>query len=277
MPRTRKSAKQSVDIREPAGLIGSPAPKLSGTVHTLPIYEKGREPSNYIQTYTGLRFYPLNPRVEEVTLADRARALSMESRFTGHTKYLYVVAEHVVRAARLALNDKRFFQYRVARYPHTKNGPSETNKHRARITLHHDDSEAYLRDLARPIKRMPEAKAFQEAEAHLEEVCFAREGLYNVNADDYKEYDNAMLKCEAMSLLPGGARDDWKDEQWFKDVTLEVPPIGYPWHPRLAELEYLALHDELFIGAPTHYKRLSLWGNRALYWVGCVMKKIIGW
>lgn len=272
MPRTRKSTKQSVDIREPAGLLGTPAPVEQA------FYEKGREPRNYIQTYSGVRFYPLNPRVDEVRLVDRARALSMESRFTGHTKYLYVVAEHVVRAARLALADKNFWEYpNGADWSSEAKQPSLENKYRAKVTLHHDDSEAYLRDLARPIKRMPEAKAFQDAEARLEEVCFEREGLYNVQHDVYKEYDNAMLKCEALSLLPGGPNGDWKDADWFRGVTIEVPPITYPWHSRLAELEYLALHDELFLGKPVHYKRLSLWGNRALYRIGCVAKWIIGW
>ncbi len=44
---------------------------------------------SWIQTYTGKKFYPLNPRSEDINLIDIAHALSMQCRFTGHTKRFY--------------------------------------------------------------------------------------------------------------------------------------------------------------------------------------------
>ena len=49
---------------------------------------------NWMLTYTGRRFYPIDPRPEDVCTEDIAHALSRICRFAGNTYCFYSVAEH---------------------------------------------------------------------------------------------------------------------------------------------------------------------------------------
>ena len=51
---------------------------------------------SYIETVSGRKFYFLNPNPEDIDIEDIAHALSMQCRFTGHTKWFYSVAEHAI-------------------------------------------------------------------------------------------------------------------------------------------------------------------------------------
>lgn len=51
---------------------------------------------DWMQTYTGRRFYPLDPRSDEIDPADIAHALSLLCRYGGHVDRFYSVAEHCV-------------------------------------------------------------------------------------------------------------------------------------------------------------------------------------
>jgi hypothetical protein len=92
----------------------------------------------WIQTYTGKKFYPLDPRAEEVNINDIAYVLAGEWRFGGHCSPRISVAQHSVMVSEhLPLN-------------------------LALWGLLHDASEAYVRDLNRPIKqRLPEYKSIE--------------------------------------------------------------------------------------------------------------------
>ncbi len=90
---------------------------------------QGERFGDWMQTYTGLKFWPLDPRPEEVDIEDIAHALSLTCRFNGHCRRFYSVAQHSVLVGRL-LDD-----------------PDS-----ARWGLLHDAAEAYLQDAVRPIK-----------------------------------------------------------------------------------------------------------------------------
>lgn len=83
---------------------------------------------DWIQTYTGRQFWPLDPKPEEVCIEDIAHALSQQCRYAGHTIRFYSVAQHSVEIA-----------LRVPRAA-------------ALWGLLHDAAEAYLVDLPRPVK-----------------------------------------------------------------------------------------------------------------------------
>lgn len=51
---------------------------------------------DWMQTYTGRRFYPLDPRPDEIDPEDIAHALSLLCRYGGHVDRFYSVAEHCV-------------------------------------------------------------------------------------------------------------------------------------------------------------------------------------
>jgi len=88
----------------------------------------------WIATYTGGRFYPLDPRPEDVCIADIAHSLSQICRFNGQTLQFYSVAQHSVLVSKLL----------------GQGGPSPIHEF---MGLKHDAAEAYLCDLVRPIKR----------------------------------------------------------------------------------------------------------------------------
>ena len=98
----------------------------------------------YLSTYTGKKFYPYDPRPEQICIEDIAHGLSMLCRFVGQCRFFFSVAEHSIAVARLLPANLKLFG------------------------LLHDASEAYLADLPRPVKAgLPEYKAI---EANVERV-----------------------------------------------------------------------------------------------------------
>jgi hypothetical protein len=61
--------------------------------------------AQWLQTNSGGRFYPFNPRVEDVNIADIAHALSLLCRYGGHVDRFYSVAEHCVLMADWVLHE----------------------------------------------------------------------------------------------------------------------------------------------------------------------------
>ena len=55
--------------------------------------------TEWIQTYTGVKFYPLNPCMDDIDIIDIAHSLSLQCRFTGHLSEFYSVAQHSVMVA----------------------------------------------------------------------------------------------------------------------------------------------------------------------------------
>src|SRR5271166_4295857 len=91
---------------------------------------------SYIQTYTGIRFDILNPTPEMITIDDIAHHLANCCRFTGAVKWHYSVAQHSYYASLIA-------------------GP-QWRPRLALEALMHDASEAYICDMARPMKHFTE-------------------------------------------------------------------------------------------------------------------------
>lgn len=131
---------------------------------------------DWCQTATGIAFWPLDPRVEEVCDEDIAHALSMQCRFGGHCSTFYSIAEHSVRLSLIV--------------------PPED----ALAGLLHDAAEAYLADLPRPVKlSMPEYSRIERRVAH---VIGRRYGIDLVLLpESVKAADNIMLATEKRDLM----------------------------------------------------------------------------
>lgn len=169
---------------------------------------KNRGP--WIQTYTGRAFYPLNPRSEEIELEDIAHALSMQCRFTGHVKEFYSVAEHCVRVS--------WMIDALAGYSMISN-----NHHVSAFWgLMHDAPEAYLVDVARPIKHMDLMKPYRDIEKRTMDVICDRFGMSHREPPEVKESDRILLAVEARDLM-SPLRPGW--ESWTK--YLEMAPKDY--------------------------------------------------
>ena len=131
-----------------------------------------------IQVIGGGLFDVMNPDSGAIEMDDIAHALGMICRFNGHTLRFYSVAEHCVHMS---------FQV-----------PEEFALH----ALLHDAAEAYVSDLARPIKEtLPD---FEEIEAQVLESIYKALGLVYPDANAWrviKEADLRMLATERAQLM----------------------------------------------------------------------------
>ena len=46
---------------------------------------------DYIHTYSGKKFCPLDPKIEDIDINDISHALSLMTRANGHYKYFYYI------------------------------------------------------------------------------------------------------------------------------------------------------------------------------------------
>ena len=168
----------------------------------------------FMQTYTGRRFYPLDPNPSDVCIEDIAHALAMICRFNGHVREFYSVAEHSVHVSRIV--------------------PPEY----ALAGLLHDASEAYIADVSRPVKHTAAMMEYRCIEHTLMHKVFDAFRLADTwDSPDVEQADAQMLALEAWSLLP---YDPWMDELPAPaDVTLGL------WGPSEAKRRFLERYAEL--------------------------------
>lgn len=131
--------------------------------------------NKWIQTAGGRPFWPLNPREQDVSIEDIAHALSMKCRYTGHCLDFYSVAQHSVIVSRIV-------------------PPKD-----ALWGLMHDATEAYLPDVARPVKKA--LAGFCEIEDRLM-ACIARAlKLTGGIPTSVHRADLVMLATESRDLM----------------------------------------------------------------------------
>lgn len=178
-----------------------------------------------IHTYTGKRYNVLNPDPRQVDIIDIAHHLSNLNRFTGATLYPYSIAQHAVLCSQ-----------EVWRFvPHI-------DKHLLDFiefcTLHHDDPEAYVNDLSRPLKYSQGMSGYRDLEdENWKAIAVALDIPYNL-PPYVKLVDDAMCCTEGNRLL-----HDPKPEHW--DFAPKLPIILERWSPETARARYLARHDYL--------------------------------
>jgi hypothetical protein len=166
----------------------------------------------WIQTFSGVKVFPLHPRIEDIKIEDIAHALSLQCRFADHVREFYSVADHCLHVAAIV--------------PHQD----------ALWGLLHDASEAYLVDFPRPVKRHLLGKAYREAEARLMAAICERFGLPVDQPDSVTEADHRILITEQRDLL-GPSPDKWTEEQGVavEPYTFHIVPMD----PKTAWLHFL--------------------------------------
>lgn len=169
---------------------------------------------DFMQTFTGRQFWPLDARPEEVDVDDIAHSLSLQCRYAGHCLRFYSVAEHSVR---------------VARWLRERGESAQT----VLTGLLHDATEAYLVDIPRPVKRsMPDYNAH---EAALWCDVAARFGLPRKMPAIVHEADNRIIADELVNMRP---------MTWH---AKHDSPLGVKlefWSPEEAERQFLAAFFE---------------------------------
>ena len=134
-----------------------------------------------MQTYTGKLVDLANFTEEDVRLRDIIHSLSMINRFTGHTTVPYTVAQHSVVVSKLV--------------------PPEDSM----WGLLHDASEAYLGDIATPLKSfLPD---YMQLERHVQRTIAKKFGLKWPMPESVKVADRRALIHEKTKLL--SVQHDW--------------------------------------------------------------------
>jgi len=162
---------------------------------------------DWIQTYNGRKFWPLDPKPEEIFINDIAHALSLICRYAGHCTGFYSVAQHSVYAAHLL--------------------PKEL----ALSGLMHDAPEAYISDMPKPVKIfLPE---YNQIEKGIEETIALKYNLPWPMPSKVKEIDWVLLKTEARDLM-APVNSDW----YFPYGIIEMDETIKPWTADKAELMF---------------------------------------
>lgn len=139
------------------------------------VRETSRGP--YITTFTDKKFYPSDIRPIDIDITDIAHALSNQCRFGGHTIEFYSVASHCLLVSKVL--------------------PPELKLQ----GLLHDASEAYLVDVPRPIKYLPDFNRYREIEAAVQKVIYKKFGCNWPDPDEIHKADNLLLATEARDLM----------------------------------------------------------------------------
>lgn len=151
-----------------------------------------------MQTFSGRLVDLAKFAVEDVRIADIAHALSIINRFTGHSKVPYSVAQHSVMVSRICEPEYALWG------------------------LLHDASEAYLGDMATPLKTL--LPQYRELEEHVQKTIALAFGLAWPMPSVVKIADLRALMGEKRDLVPGSA-------DWGIDIEPACGPINpYCWH-----------------------------------------------
>lgn len=139
--------------------------------------------SEYITTYTGKHFKPMQPDPDLIRIADIAHALSLICRGNGHVHTFWSVGQHCIccakEAAARGLPDRMVL-----------------------ACLLHDASECYMSDVPTPFKK--ELRDYQEQEEHLLSVIYEKFLGSDLTAEEQaqlKRIDRAMLWYDLENLL----------------------------------------------------------------------------
>lgn len=167
---------------------------------------------DWFTTYTGVAFYPLDPKPNEIVIEDIAHALSNTCRFSGHTEKFYSVAQHSVLVSELVRPE-----YKLQ-------------------ALLHDASEAYLTDIPRPLK--PFINGYGAMEKYLQDMIYIKYGIVSSKLPkDVHTIDRNIVADEAAQLF-------LREPTWTADFD-KVGITITPWTPEEAESSFLAFFDEL--------------------------------
>ena len=175
--------------------------------------------SDWILTHTKKKFYPMEPRMEDVDIKDIGHALSNLCRYAGHVPHHYSVGQHSVHVAEAM---------EIAGHPPIVQLAG----------LLHDSPEAYIVDIPAPVKRhLPD---YRKIEDRLWNVIQERFGLQPGTFDEViKMFDQNVFAAEARDLM--GDPEDWKSRKGLVPVEFKI----IPWPSAVAKERFLTKFVEL--------------------------------
>jgi len=168
---------------------------------------------SWLQTYTGVQFYPFRATPEMINIEDIAHQLAYQTRYRGALEDYYSIAEHCVL------------------------GSQVIDPNYALEFLLHDAEEAYLGDMSAPIKRfMPD---FARLGDEIRDVIFNKYGLTAGVSEAVHQLDLAICITEKTDGFADSL--DWGWENTVDKLEL-VPQY---WSPQESEDLFLSRFEEL--------------------------------
>lgn len=153
------------------------------------------------------------PGASEFTIGDIANGLSNICRFTGQCRLFYSVAEHSIHASRIVPKEFAF------------------------EALMHDAPEAFIGDIAKPLKEL--LPDYQRIEDKVERVVLGRFGLSLPMSAAVKTADMKMLKAEQNQAMRNA--DVWPA---IADLDSARVTLRF-WSPHVAKSKFLHRFAEL--------------------------------
>lgn len=154
------------------------------------------------------------PESNGFDIYDIAHALANLCRFTGHCREFYSVAQHSVMVS-----------YAVP-------------KHLALQGLMHDAAEAFVGDVASPLKRL--LGEYSAIEARVEAAVFAHFGLPPKLDPEVKKADLVLLATEQRDLM-NTKGEVWTNLKSVQPLTTHIYPVA----PSLASSMFVRRYSEL--------------------------------
>lgn len=178
-----------------------------------------------IETYCGHYVDYLDPRADQIELADVARGLANTCRFAGQVTRFFGVAEHAVYVSEVA-------EYEMG----------VGDRELLLAALHHDSHEAYLGDWPSPLKYVFDSDLLKDL-AHRFDLAVAEKFGFDLalfGHEVVKEADYLQLRREAATLkFSHGVGEHWRNSDAY------APMAGTGWSPDRAERKFLDRHREL--------------------------------
>lgn len=168
----------------------------------------------WLQTHTGKKFFPLDPKIEDIDIEDIAHSLSMLCRFTGHSTFFYSVSQHSVLVS------------------------YNCNPEDALMGLLHDASEYALQDIPSPLKRSGKFEEYRIYEYKLQSMIYTKFCKSIIEPPSVKEADIRMLATEARDLM-SPLHPEWI--QPAKPYDFKIDPVL----PHLAKSLFINRFNEL--------------------------------
>jgi 5'-deoxynucleotidase YfbR-like HD superfamily hydrolase len=174
-----------------------------------------------ITTFTGKRFYLLEPVIEDIDIRDIAHSLSMQCRWTGHSKFHYSVAQHCYYCSFLGSKKEAFDR------------------------LMHDASESYLSDISRPLKHYTDVGTMYRLQERIIQNAIRHRFGLGKEPKSVHEADNQMLFAEKKQIM---GDPDW-DESLEIHTNYGTASINIKkWSPEYAERMFLKRFKQLYKG-----------------------------
>ncbi len=177
---------------------------------------------NWMQTSLGAKFFPLDPRPEEVFISDIANGLALDCRYAGQGKIdkFYSVAEHSYHMAAYAFS--------ILKWP-----PDVLL-----AVLLHDGAEMICNDLPRAVKQAV-GDGYKSVEDAIQHAILQKFKLLHL-ADHWwvkiKELDRRMVPAEKAAIMR--YPQPWAHDRFepLKGVTI------FCWAPPLAKRKFLQMY-----------------------------------